>query len=213
MALLHRAQLSPGKLELVADWLCTQPWGLAADVEPTGVGAYRFDDPAGEVGIETHLVRAGAGPVLQVPVTYRGAPLAGAESWLLGIMEHSVLGRRWVYDACGDPVYAAALASVVLGSAVQAEEHLEVDGRPEPRPASATVSGTGGPAGDVPAVPSLHDLTCTQAGDRCVVVLPGAELGVRRVLDPAAGADGLASLSGTWAGQPEPVVLATARRT
>jgi hypothetical protein len=43
------------------------------------VSAYRFDDPAGEVGIETLLVRRGAGPVLQVPLTYRGAPLAGAE--------------------------------------------------------------------------------------------------------------------------------------
>src|SRR5215213_286445 len=108
MALLHQAELRPSKLELLAAWLPTREWHrgpLTAGL--TRVAAYRFDDPAGEVGIETMLVRAGNGPLVQAPLTYRGAPMEGAERWLIGTMEHSVLVSRWVYDGCGDPVYAA----------------------------------------------------------------------------------------------------------
>ena len=92
MALLHRADLTPTKLELLQAWLPTRSWytGPAAP-QLTKVGAFRFDDPAGAVGVETMLVRAGDGPVLQVPLTYRGAPLDGAERWLVGTTEHSVL--------------------------------------------------------------------------------------------------------------------------
>ena len=90
MALLHRAQLSPSKLELVGDLLASRAWFRGGTV--AAVGAYRFDDPAGEVGIETHLVRADDGPVLQVPLTYRAAPLAGRGGVLVGTTEHSVLG-------------------------------------------------------------------------------------------------------------------------
>jgi hypothetical protein len=43
------------------------------------VGAYRFDDPVGEVGIETHLVRAGE-RLLHVPLTYRANPMITAGS-------------------------------------------------------------------------------------------------------------------------------------
>ena len=75
----------------------------------------RVDDPAGQVGVETILVvdEAGAAPVVyQVPLTYRAAPLDGAQSALVGTMEHSVLGRRWVYDGPHDPVYAAQLLAL-----------------------------------------------------------------------------------------------------
>jgi hypothetical protein len=44
-----------------------------------------------------------------------------------------VLGPRWVYDACADPVYAAVLAGAILGGTRQAEELVEVDGRLEHR--------------------------------------------------------------------------------
>ena len=36
---------------------------------------------------------------------------------------------------------------------------------------------------------------------------------MRRVLAPGVPADGAATLTGTWAGQPEPVLLATAQNT
>ena len=96
MAILHRATLVPSKLELLEEWLPRQPWftGSAAGLER--VAGYRFDDPAGEVGIETLLVRAPGGPLVQVPLTYRAAPLPDGARWLVGTLEHSVLGTRWV---------------------------------------------------------------------------------------------------------------------
>src|SRR4051794_28839888 len=122
MALIHRATIRPTKAELLSTWVPTQPWG---ESELELVGAYRFDDPDGEVGIETHVLTTPDGDLLQVPLTYRGAPLDDADQLLICTMEHSVLGRRWIYDATGDPVYARALAAVLLGWAEQAEERVE----------------------------------------------------------------------------------------
>ncbi|NES13406.1 MULTISPECIES: hypothetical protein [Micromonospora] len=205
MALLHRAELRPSKLDLLAAWLPTRPWFTgAAGAEAVRVAGYRFDDPDGEVGIETMLVRMGDGPVLQAPLTYRGAPLAGAEGWLVGTTEHSVLGRRWVYDAVGDPVYQAALAAAVLAGAGQAEEYFEVDGRREVRPPSMTVTPGRSDQAPVLGVPGTvvdGDPTLIRAGAATLAL-------VRR---PAAdAASGPARLTGAWAGQPEPVVLAYA---
>jgi hypothetical protein len=99
--------LTPGKLELLAEWLPSQDW-FTGDVGGglVRVAAARFVDPDGAVGIETMLVGAGD-HVFHVPLTYRGAPLAGGEAFLIGEMEHSVLGPRWVYDGTGDQVYRA----------------------------------------------------------------------------------------------------------
>ena len=93
MALLHRAELRPTKLDLLAAWLPSRRWFHGpAGADIVRVAGFRFDDPAGEVGIETILVRLGDG-VHQVPLTYRGAPLDGADDFLVGTTEHSVLGR------------------------------------------------------------------------------------------------------------------------
>src|SRR4051812_27246948 len=121
MALLHRTTLRPTKLELLSVWLPTRHW-FQGDGEVVRVTGFRFDDPAGAVGVETMLVRCGDGPVHQVPLTYRGAPLAGGDDFLVGTAEHGALGSRWVYDACGDPVYAAALARAISTDGGQAEE-------------------------------------------------------------------------------------------
>ncbi|MEV0430785.1 hypothetical protein [Micromonospora sp. NPDC050495] len=205
MALLHRAELRPSKLDLLTAWLPGRPWFAGtAGADVTRVAGYRFDDPAGEVGIETILVRAGDGPILQVPLTYRGAPLAGADRWLVGTTEHSVLGRRWVYDAAGDPVYQAALAAAVLDGAGQAEEYFEVDGRREVRAASMTVRGgrlAGVDAAGIGAVREVVDAEPTR------LVTERVELAlVRR---PGTGpAEG--GLTGAWPELTEPVVLAYA---
>lgn len=59
---------------------------------------------------------AGAEPISYlVPLTYRGAPLDGAENALVGTMEHGVLGRRWAYDGCHDPVLVAQLWALIEG--------------------------------------------------------------------------------------------------
>jgi len=209
MAIIHRATLRPSKLELLAGWVPGRPWGgAAAGTELEQVAAYRFDDPAGEVGIETFILRAGD-VLLHVPLTYRGAPVREQGQHLVGTSEHSVLGRRWFYDACGDPVYVAALAGAVLTGSPQAEEFVVVgDGR-ERREPSARVVGSGSAAD---AAGPLGALTVTDSGDATTVRVDDWELVVRRVLDPSAAADGAATLTGTWAGQTDPVLLATARR-
>src|SRR5206468_8834107 len=77
------------------------------------IGSYRFDDPTGRVGMETHLCMAGD-VLLQVPLTYREHPLDGAEAALISQMEHSVLGTRWVYDGLRDPLFVVMLAGVAM---------------------------------------------------------------------------------------------------
>jgi hypothetical protein len=209
MALLHRAELHPTKLELLAAWLPGRPWyrgQAAADV--VRVATYRFDDPAGAVGIETLLVRTGDGPIHQVPLTYRGAPLENGDGWLVGATEHSVLGRRWVYDACGDPVYAAALASAIFAGSGQAEEFIEIDGRLERREPTMTVTGSGSGSQDagVPAVNTIHRVV---EDDPTLIVTDSVELAVVRRLDGGTSPGG-AMLTGTWNGQSTLLPLAYA---
>jgi len=118
--IISTATLTPGKLELVTAWMGGQRWYAAKGQQPRLrlLTAWRLDDPEGEVGVETLVVADEAGPepvVYQVPLTYRGEPLGSADHALVGTMEHSVLGRRWVYDAPHDPVYAAQLLELVQG--------------------------------------------------------------------------------------------------
>jgi len=197
MALLHRVELNPTKLELLAVWLPGRPWyrgGPGAGLER--LATFRFDDPEGEVGIETLLIGDGDGPLHHVPLTYRGAPLPDAEGWLVGTAEHGVLGRRWVYDACGDPVYAAVLAGAIAGRIGQAEEYFEVDGRREVRAPNMTIALTtaieAGQDGD-------HTVITTEAGRLAVIRRPD---GHTRTAGP--------TLTGTWPAQPAPLPLAYA---
>jgi hypothetical protein len=207
MALLHRAELHPSKLELLAAWLPAQGWYRGDDAPLVHVAAYRFDDPGGVVGIETILVRAGDGPIHQVPLTYRGAPLDGADAWLVGTAEHSVLGRRWVYDACGDPVYATVLTSAVLGDTGQAELLLDVDGRLERREPTMTIARSGGQHAELPPVGPFRRVV---AGDPTVIVTDSVELAVVRRLGGGGNGSAGATLTGAWGGQPEPMPLAYA---
>ena len=205
MALLYRAEIHPTKLELLAAWLPGRRWyqGPAGAVLER-VAACRFDDPAGAVGIETMLVRADGGPILHVPLTYRDAPLDGADAWLIDTCEHSVLGRRWVYDACGDPVYAAALASAIFAGTGQAEEFVEVDGRPERREPAMTVNGSGPHGADVPIVRAVRRVVDE---DPTLIVTDSVELTVVRIVDGNSRPAG-ATLTGRWTDLPGPVLLA-----
>ena len=212
MALLHRATLRPSKLDLLAAWLPGRRWYRgAAGADLVSRGSYRFDDPAGAVGIETILVGSADGPVHQVPLTYRDAPLDGADEWLVGTTEHSVLGPRWVYDGCADPVYAAALARAVLTGAGQAEQYFEVDGRREQREPSMTIAGSG--AGEADRLPAGAVLRVVDTDD-ALIVTDTVELTVVRRPGTGAtiGTPTGATLTGTWNGQPTPVPLAYARR-
>jgi hypothetical protein len=208
MALIHRATLRPTKLELLSAWLPEQAWYAGPAGEVRRVAAYRFDDPAGAVGIETVLVRAGAGPVHQVPLTYRDAPLPGGDAWLVGTAEHSVLGTRWVYDGVGDPVYAAALAAAILADTGQAEEVVEADGGLERRAPSMDIAGAATADGVVPTVAAVVRVG---GDDPTLVVTDTVELAVARGLDRGTRLTG-AVLTGTWPGQGTPVPLAAVTR-
>ncbi|MGP4003641.1 maltokinase N-terminal cap-like domain-containing protein [Streptomyces sp. 8N706] len=143
MAVIHKTTMTPGKLELLASWLPTQPWYISAGSEPelSKAGGFRLEDPEGEVGIEFMVVtdESGDRPVsYHVPVSYRGAPLGGADEALIGTAEHGVLGRRWVYDGTHDPVVVAQLLALLQGRAEPQAQN--VTDTPDP---SVTISVAG----------------------------------------------------------------------
>jgi hypothetical protein len=106
MAVIHRTTLTPSKLELLAAWLPAQPWYAGTVRQPAlaKAGGFRLDDPAGEVGIEFMVVTDSSGDQrvsYHVPLSYRAAPLDGADDALIGTAEHGVLGTRWIYESAG----------------------------------------------------------------------------------------------------------------
>ncbi|MET8873600.1 1,4-alpha-glucan branching protein [Nocardia sp. NPDC004604] len=122
MAVIHRTTMSPTKLELLTAWLPTRPWYRDSDRTPelTKAGGFRLDDPTGAVGIEFMLVTDGAGPearTYHLPLTYRGAPLDGADEALIGTSIHGILGQRWIYDGTRDPVAVAQIVALLTGRA------------------------------------------------------------------------------------------------
>lgn len=212
MAVHHPATIVPGKLELLQAWVPHQPW--AADVDAsvlTRLGSYRFDDPDldAEVGVETHLLGAADGQVLQVPLTYRGAPREEAGDSLVTTMTHTTLGDRWVYDAVHDPVYGAVLATAVLTGGREADLFAATDAGLVPEPTTTHVRGSGTlPAAAVPQLgPPVveHDGWTTR-------IDVGVALTLLRL--PLAGfqtGDGALTLTGTWPGRTTPALLATAQ--
>lgn len=209
MAILHRAQLTPSKLDLIRPWLAQQTWAQPLHPDADRLGTYRFDDPDGEVGVETFILHNGDNPPLHTPYTYRGAPLDSAEQHLIGTMQHSVLGPRWMYDATGDPVYAQTLASTILSGATEVEQYRETDTGKEIVPGTAHVKGSG----NQPTTLDLpRELTTTTHNGITTITTDTHQLHiVRRIGDPLP--DSISStithtLTGTWQGHDTPVVLA-----
>jgi hypothetical protein len=207
MALVHRATLSPSKQDLIEAWLQTRSW--ASGLGPIKkLAEYRFDDPAGEVGVETILWQSTDGAVVQTPLTYRAAPLEGAETHLIGITDHSVLGQRWVYDGCGDPVWAATLAAAILTGGTQAQMYFEeVDGRIDVPP-RMQVRGSGDPGAETPDLTSVDSVT--DEGAVTTVRAGDLELAVARLVGSPLGGD--ETLTGRVGESDEPLLLAALRR-
>ncbi|MFF9810547.1 1,4-alpha-glucan branching protein [Streptomyces coeruleorubidus] len=179
MAVIHNTSLEPTKLELLTSWLPSRPWyrGGTAEPELTKAGGFRLDDPQGEVGMEFIVAADASGPdptTYLVPLTYRGAPLDGAEHALVGTMEHGVLGRRWAYDGCHDPVLLGQLAALIEGRA-QAQDQNISDAPDREVVASHT--------GDGP-IPTDFVTTDDQDGTR-LTAPHGTTLRLHRVLRPA----------------------------
>lgn len=176
---IYDAVLEPGKMDLLRAWVHRQPWFDGAPESLEQVTAYRFVDPHGEVGMEAFLLTDGS-RTFHVPVTYRGAELAGAADALIGTMQHSVLGRRWVYDAPADPVYTAEVCRVI-SHRDSAADHLQAeDGTVTPSPVNVRGGGAALPegVGDPQVIRVLSEENYAEA-DRPLIGSPG-------------------TLSGTW---------------
>jgi hypothetical protein len=109
------ATLVPHFRDFLPGWVARQEWYRGSGTPSLRpIGFFRFEDPGGQVGIETHLVSDGT-DIYQIPMTYRGAPipLADAEPGLIATAEHSVLGTRWIYDGTIDPVWRQELLRLV----------------------------------------------------------------------------------------------------
>jgi hypothetical protein len=210
VALIYQAELTPSKPDVLTGWVPRQPWFDGdAGARVQILGSFRFDDPAGEVGIESFLVRFGAGgPVLHVPLTYRAEPLELGERHVEPVttMQHSVLGTRWVYDGARDPAYVAALATAVLTGGTEAALLLP-DGTA--LPSRGTVRGTGTQAD---AVGEPRQLDATEQRPSTVLQTESLVVELRRVIETSEDPDDVAAahLSGTWAGG-DPALLAVVR--
>jgi hypothetical protein len=205
MALYHRARITPTKEELIARWAPTQPWGPPADVAMEVIGAYRFDDPDGRVGMELHLVDAG-GTLLHVPLTYRDEPLAGGDDALITEMDHSVLGTRWVYDGLRDPMLVVMLAAVTMTGQGEALGMAVYEGRWYIAPTNVRIQGGGWSLERVP-VDQFELVTDDATG--ALLRNDRFELTVHR--RPVSGPRPPIGLTATWPGLAAPVVLAEVR--
>jgi len=201
MAIVYpHATLVPSKRELMAAWLPSRSWYDGTERKP--VGSFRFDDPAGEVGMEGFLLGAEGASTLLLPLTYRSAPLEGAEDHLVGTTEHSELGTRWVYDGCADPVFVSSLAHAILTGATGVDHEFEdEDGTPRTTPTNAQVRGSGSADTDAPA---LTDAAPYDEGPLTIVNAGPLELVVARVVGTELTA--AQTLAVTWKGGADVVV-------
>ena len=142
MAMYHDATVSPTKAEMIEQLLTTGSWAAAASGSISVIGAYRFDDPEARVGLETHLVRVGE-TVVQVSLTYRDQPAPEAQQALIGEMQHTALGNRWVYDGLDDPRYITMLAAVALTGQGEALGMITYDGDWHIPPTHVRIGGGG----------------------------------------------------------------------
>ncbi len=188
MADIYNAQLQPDKIDVIADWLVKQEGTGGIDLGSAPlekITAYRFDDPAGEVGVEVHIVRTGD-RVFQVPLTYRGEPFEAAEDACVAEMDHSVLGRRWVYDGNADPVFIDQLVRTISESTRSAKQYL--------------VDETG---------TKIDEITEVALAYGTGPVVGATTFAVERELDLSApAAEDPGRLLGIWEGQAHPVLLA-----
>ncbi|WP_199546270.1 1,4-alpha-glucan branching protein [Streptomyces sp. N35] len=192
MAEIHHTTLKPTKLELLTDWLPGRPWYRGGPEGPrlSKAGGFRLDDPEGGVGIEFMVVSDagasydGAESSYLVPMTYRGAPLQGADEALIGTTEHGVLGKRWVYDGCHDPVLVGELAALIDGRAkAQAQSVSDQEDR------DIRVAYEGAPLGAA----GIEAVTDTESGTG-IRLTSGTTLRLVRALAPGGGGH----VTGVW---------------
>ena len=176
--------------------------GSPTNVPIEVIGSYRFDDPDARVGMETHLITAGA-TLLQIPLTYRDEPLDGADDALIVEMQHSVLGTRWVYDGLRDPRFVVMLAAAAMTGQGEALGMVMHDGRWYIAPSIVRIQGGGWTHERVPV-----DGFEVEHDDATSVVLRNDRFELTMFRRPVPGPRPALGLTATWTGQSQPVVLA-----
>jgi hypothetical protein len=128
-----------------------------------------------------------------VPLSYRGAPLDGADHALVGTMEHGVLGQRWAYDGCHDPVLVDQLLALIEGRA-QAQDQSTSDAPDREVTSAYTGEGSLSAAARTATATDDQDGTELRTSDGTFV------LRLHRVLHPAAEApqDADGHITGAW---------------
>lgn len=205
MAIFHVSTSKPTKLELIERWLPTQPWAESPDAPLISIGSFHFDDPEGGVGMETHLLDA-AGGILQVPLTYRDTPVDAAAESLVGTLEHSVLGTRWVYDGLGDDRYLTLLAAVSLTGQGQALGMASFEGRWYIAPTTVELNGGGWTLDSAPV-----DGFQRQSDDSDVVTFSNDHFDMAVHRRPQPGSRPSIGLTATTRERPDPIVLTEIR--
>ncbi|HWR86137.1 MAG TPA: phosphotransferase, partial [Rhodoglobus sp.] len=114
LALLWNMTLVPAEPGFLAPWMSRQRWfankGGLPVLEDIGRVELTSSEPGVRVGIHLLLDHTAGKPSLyQVPLTYRDAPLEGAEAAMVGM-----LGPVYVYDGPYDQAFTSALLEVVL---------------------------------------------------------------------------------------------------
>ena len=113
----------------------------------TNIGAFRFVDPNGKVGIETLLVRETDGALLQFPVTYREQRISDTHE--VGTTEHSDLGTRHITKIVADPVAVTEIIRVILEGDTNVQRS---DGKTSPY----EIRGTGTAGVDTLTLGNIH---------------------------------------------------------
>ena len=113
----------------------------------TNIGAFRFVDPNGKVGIETLLVRETDGALLQFPVTYRDQRISDTHE--VGTTEHSHLGTRHITKIVADPVAVTEIIRVILEGDTNVQRS---DGKTSPY----KIHGTGTAGVDTLTLDNIH---------------------------------------------------------
>ncbi len=200
MAKFHFATSSPTKHELLLTWLAKQTWGPAPHTSTSIAASFHLEDPEGKVGMQVFFI-ATEGDTFICPLTYRDTPLDD-ESALVGTLQHSVLGTRWIYDGVHDPCLVMVLAAAALTGQGMALGWAKKEGRWMAWPESVQLH-----SGQRLSEPFAADRFQLVSDDRYVMLADDQwEMTLPRIGEPGVPTIGLAA---TWPGQDSPITFVT----